>query len=173
MFVPSSGRGPPEPLSPDFSPPGLRASDLLELARGRLLSAADTPAGPLGGDDPFGGDGPLSPPGPDDRGERAARPEDERGPDQLGDMPGGAEAMLRVRRARRRELLKEGANVAAGSVVAALVAGMVLLESGVGPAGSLVTAASVAGGWGWILGREVVADLARNTEFLERDRDVW
>lgn len=167
MFVPSSGRGPPEPLSPDFSPPGLRASDLLELARGRLLSAADTPAGPLGGD------GPLSPPEPADRGERAARPEDERGPDRLGDMPGGAEAMLRVRRARRRELLKEGANVAAGSVVAALVAGMVLLESGVGPAGSLVTAASVAGGWGWILGREVVADLARNTEFLKRDRDVW
>lgn len=156
MFVPSSGRGPPEPLSPDFSPPGLRASDLLELARGRLLSAADTPAGPLGGD------GPLSPPEPA-----------EQGPDRLGDMPGGAEAMLRVRRARRRELLKEGANVAAGSVVAALVAGMVLLESGVGPAGSLVTAASVAGGWGWILGREVVADLARNTEFLERDRDVW
>ena len=167
MFVPRSGRGPPDPLQAEVSSPGPAVPDVLGRVGAQVLSAMGVPSGALAGDGPLSAselDGPR--PG-------GAEAEEERGPDRLADMPGGAEAMVRVRRARRRELLKEGANVAVGALVAAVVTGTVLLEGGVDPPAALVTAVGAAGGWGWILGREVLADLARNTEFLQRDRDVW
>lgn len=168
MFVPDVGRGPPDPLEPDFSPdPGREAAKALRGAGRDLLSAMSLPAAAAGGD------GPLPSPDRPAGGSGTSPDPEERGPDRVGDMPGGAEAMARIRRARRRELLKEGANVAVGSLVAGLVTGTVLLQGGLGPATALVAAAGAAGGWGWILGREVAADLARNSKFLERDRDVW
>lgn len=168
MFVPTSGSGPPESLQPpgERGPPEPEIPEPLRRLGRQVGAAVGLPTGALGG-------GFLSPADRSGSPDATGPFEEERGPDRLKDMPGGAEALVRVRRARRRELLKEGANVAVGSLVAAVVTGVVLLEGGVGPAASLVSAAAAAGGWAWILGREVVADLARNTELLQRDRDVW
>lgn len=167
MFVPRSAPRSTAPLEPGPpSPPGPDLGGLFEGAGRRVLSQLGLPAAGPSGTEPLSA-------GARGRGFEHGASEAERGPDRVGDMPGGAEALVRLRKARRRELLKEATNVVAGCLVGGLVTGVVLLESGVGPAGALVAAVSVAGGWGWILGREVVADLARNTEFLQRDRDVW
>lgn len=166
MFVPMSGSGRPDALQPPggSEPPQPEIPEPLRRLGRQLGAAVGLPSGALGTGGSLAPPGPSEPPDPF---------EEERGPDRLKDMPGGAEALVRVRRARRRELLKEGANVAVGSLVAAVVTGVVLVEGGVGPAASLVTAAAAAGGWAWILGREVLTDLARNTEFLQRDREIW
>lgn len=169
VSTPSPGSGHRDALQPpgEGRPPQPEIPEPLRRLGRQIGTAVGLPAGALGNE------GFLSPSGPAG-GRKATGPfEEERGPDRLKDMPGGAEALVRVRRARRRELLKEGVNVAVGSLVAAVVTAVVLLEGGVGPVTSLVSAAAAAGGWAWILGREVLADLARNTEFLQRDREIW
>lgn len=167
MFIPVSGSGPPDSLELRDGPARTDLPEPLRRIVGQVGAAAGLPVTALAGG------GPLSTSDLPRSADRRGPFEEEGGPDRLKDMPGGAEALVRVRRARRRELLKEGANVAVGSIVAAVVSAVVLLEGGVGPVAALPTALAVAGGWGWILGREVAADLARNTEFLQRDREVW
>lgn len=119
-------------------------------------------------------EGPMAPDVGDGESSRSPGGDAEpRGPDRLRDMPGGAEAVLRRRRERRRELMKEGANVGVGAVVASLVTTVVVIEAGGGLGLSLALGLAAAGSWGWILGREVVADLVRNSELLHRERDRW
>lgn len=94
-----------------------------------------------------------------------------RGPDRLSEMPGGAEVVLRHRRARRKELVKEGLNVGAGVVGVFLVSGLALLGWGVGPEAAVASAAAAALGYGTVLGREVLADLAGVRDRERRDAD--
>lgn len=164
----SSGRGPRLPwespgVAGSFRIGGVPAARLPEIVRFSLREArgvldrveADGPSGAAGRDAP----------GLDTAGLDTA----DRGPDRVSRMPGGAEVLVRQRRARRTELLKEAFNVGAGMLGVFLAGGLALLTWGLGIEVAAAAAAATALGYGYVLGREVVADLAGVRERERRD----
>lgn len=94
-------------------------------------------------------------------------------PDRVSEMSGGAEVVRRRHRERRGELLQELLNVCIGAGASFLTAGGVLLTSGA----SLELAGAIGGivavCYGYLFGRDVVADLGRIRERSERDATRW
>lgn len=159
----SSGRGPRLPwespgVAGSFRIGGVPAARLPEIVRFSLREAR----GVL---DRLEADGPSRAAGPDAAGLDTA----DRGPDRVSRMPGGAEVLVRQRRARRTELLKEAFNVGAGMLGVFLAGGLALLTWGLGIEVAAAAAAATALGYGYVLGREVVADLAGVRERERRD----
>lgn len=94
-------------------------------------------------------------------------------PDRVSRMPGGAEVVRRRRRERRGELLQELVNVSIGAGAALLASGGLLATAGADFVVAGAVAAVVAAGWGFVLGRDVLADLGRVKERSERDTERW
>lgn len=67
--------------------------------------------------------------------------------------------IVRRRRARRRELLREMMNVGMGSAAIGVSTAGLLFDGGISPDWSLVAGGLAAIVFGWILGREVLGDL--------------
>jgi hypothetical protein len=67
--------------------------------------------------------------------------------------------IVRRRRSRRRELLREAMNVGMGSAAIGVSAAGLLFDAGSDPERSVVAGALAAAVFGWILGREVLSDL--------------
>lgn len=160
MFSAGSGRGPrfpwENPSGPgSLGPGGQLGPDLgtfLETTAGELKAAVEAAGGRRS---------------PDVEAPSAA----DRGPDEVSEMPGGAEVLLRQRRARRAELLKEGFNVVVGVLGVFLVTGLALMGWGVDLAVASASALAAALGYGYVLGREVLADLSGVRERQQRDAD--
>jgi len=66
---------------------------------------------------------------------------------------------VRRRRARRKELLREIANVGMGSTAIGVSTAALMFDGGVDPRWSLAVGGLGAAVFGWILGREVLSDL--------------
>jgi len=67
--------------------------------------------------------------------------------------------IVRRRRDRRKELLREVANVGMGSAAIGVSTAALMFDGGVDPRWSLTVGGLGAAVFGWILGREVLADL--------------
>lgn len=101
-------------------------------------------------------------------------PETDRGrPDRVSEMGGGAEVVRRRHRERRGELLQELVNVLIGAGAGFLTAGGLLLTAGATLEGAGALAGIVAVCYGYLFGRDVVADLGRVRERSERDTARW
>lgn len=156
MVSPGGGRGPRLPWEDPSGPGGLLGRELgtfVQTTAGELRKAVQESAG-------------RSRSAELDVASAAGR-----GPDEVSEMPGGAEVLLRQRRARRVELLKEGFNVGVGVLGVFLVTGLALLGWGVDLGVATASALAAALGYGYVLGREVVADLSGVRERERRDAD--
>lgn len=169
MVSPAGGRAPRSPwettggsgLSGSWGRIAPVLGSLLQMSTDEIESAVlDATGSPRPGD--------LDPHAPIGRDSMHAA---DRGPDDVSDMPGGAEVLLRQRRARRVELLKEGFNVGVGVLGVFLVAGLALIGWGVDPVVAAASAGAGAVGYGYVLGREVLADLSGVRERERRDAD--
>lgn len=67
--------------------------------------------------------------------------------------------IVRRRRSRRKELLREMANVGMGSAAIGVSTAALMFDGGVDPTWSLTVGGLGAAVFGWILGREVLSDL--------------
>jgi hypothetical protein len=67
--------------------------------------------------------------------------------------------IVKRRRSRRRELLREAMNVGMGSAAVGVSTAGLLFDAGSDPERSVVAGALAAAVFGWILGREVLSDL--------------
>lgn len=94
-------------------------------------------------------------------------------PDRVSRMPGGAEVVRRRRRERYHELLHELLNVGIGAGAALLASAALLVTLGADFATAGALAALAAGGWGFVFGRDVLADMGRVKERSERDAERW
>lgn len=138
----------------ELVPPGSPASGFdpirwtAEEAFERLRAAADRTTS-----------APTSPDRPAGRGER--------GPDRVAEMEGGDRFLVARRRARRKDLVKEAANVALASLLVALMSGVLLEGLDVGLDVAAVLGAVIGAACGTIVGREVLVDVFENERVLK------
>lgn len=137
---------------------GVSLDDLLS---GRSLLAAPGSASGKGGGTGSPGRGPSRGPG---SGAGSRSP----GPFRATRRPGAREMeregvphplLVRRRRARRKELLREMANVGMGSAAIGVSSAGLLFDGGITPEWSLIVGGLAAVVFGWVFGREVASDL--------------
>lgn len=143
MAGPSGGLSPPGSPAGGFDPVGPTVKDALR----RLQTAAGSRS-----------------PDPDRPDALGAR--EDRGPDRVSEMEGGDRFLVARRRARRKDLAKEAANVGLASLLVALMSAVVLMGLGAGLDVTAVLAAALGVACGSIVGREVLLDILRNERIL-------